>query len=286
MKNLFVFGLGFSSLHFVRHHTAGWNVSGSVRSTEKMERLHAEGIEALIFSSEQADPKIADKIMQADALIISVPPDTQDPVLHAYADVITRAPNLKRIVYLSTVGVYGDHQGAWVDEDTIVNPVSLRSVQRVQAEQAWRELDVHGDKVDVLRLAGIYGPGRNALVQIKQGTSRRIIKPGQIFNRIHVEDIARAIDASLKGQHVGRIWNVTDDEPAPPQDVVSFAADLLQVPAPAEVPFETAQMTPMARSFYSESKRVSNKALREVLGVELAFPTYREGLRNLLPTVL
>ncbi len=279
--NLFVFGLGFSAGYFAKRSND--RVSGTVRSQEKAAVLSASGITAHVFGPGVRDSAIAEDIAKADALLISVPPGTSgDPVLAAYAHQIASAPNLRWIGYLSTIGVYGDHQGAWVDEQTPATPTNARSVERAQAEQAWLAFGAANNiAVHIFRLAGIYGPGQNQLVQLARGTAKRIIKPGQVFNRIHVEDIARTLDASLAQPRSGAIYNVTDNEPAPPQDVVTFAASLCNVAPPPEINLDDAALTEMGRSFYAESKRVRNDLLRSELGVTLAYPTYREGLSAL-----
>jgi nucleoside-diphosphate-sugar epimerase len=283
---LFIFGLGFSSQTFVQDFGVRFtSVVGTVRSDEKAERLRAQGrVTPLIFSDARQDAALAQSLLDADVMLVSTPPDVQgDPVLRAFARGIAAAPRLKRIVYLSTVGVYGDHQGAWIDEDTAPRPIAGRSNARLAAEDEWRALAARsGAELDILRLSGIYGPGRNALAALKAGHAKRIIKPGQIFNRIHVTDIARAIMACIDGGKPGATYNVTDDEPAPPQDVVAFAADLLGVTPPPEQDFSSADMTPMARSFYGESKRVSNARIKRELGFVFSLPTYREGLQSLL----
>ena len=203
-------------------------------------------------------------------------------MLRAFGARIAGVGHIGKIVYLSTVGVYGDHGGAWIDEATPCRPANGRSRVRLAAEQDWRALGAaSGKAVHVLRLAGIYGPGQNALVNLRAGTARRIVKPGQVFTRIHVADIARTIAACFGSDHAGGVWNVSDDEPAPPQDVVAYAAALLGIAPPPEVDFDSANLSPMARSFYGECKRVSNRALKQELGVSLAYPTYREALRAL-----
>lgn len=279
--NLFVFGLGFSAGYFAKRSND--RVSGTVRSQEKAAALSVAGITAHVFGPDVRDSAIAEDIAKADALLISVPPGTSgDPVLAAYAHHIASAPSLRWIGYLSTIGVYGDHQGAWVDEQTPATPTNARSVERAQAEQAWLAFGAANNiAVHIFRLAGIYGPGQSQLVQLARGTAKRIIKPGQVFNRIHVEDIARTLDASLAQPRPGAIYNVTDNEPAPPQDVVTFAASLCNVAPPPEINLDDAALTEMGRSFYAESKRVRNDLLRSELGVTLAYPTYREGLSAL-----
>ncbi|UVO38429.1 SDR family oxidoreductase [Bradyrhizobium arachidis] len=270
---LFILGLGYSARHFVgRFGDSFSHVAGTVRDPAKRDDL--AGIELHGFSgSRPADATVA-RIRDADVLLISIPPgNTGDPTLAALGDVL--ASGRRKVVYLSTIGVYGDHAGGWVDESTPPQSSLDRARMRVAAEQAWTET-THGD-VAVLRLAGIYGPGRNALVTLRGGAARRIIKPGQVFNRIHVDDIASAIMAAVRHQG-GGTWNVCDDEPTPPQDVITYAAQLMGVAPPAEEAFATAEMSAMARSFYASSARVSNARLKQELGVTLAHPTYRHGL--------
>ena len=237
-----------------------------------------------MFDGTHATPELKAAIGEADFALVSVPPgENGDPVLAACGDALAHAPQLRSIVYLSTVGVYGDRGGAWVDEQTPPKPSSARSRERLAAELAWQELGARrGIAVAILRLAGIYGPGQNALVQIARGKARRIVKHGQIFNRIHVGDIAQAIDAAFAGAASG-IFNVADDEPSPPGDPIAFAAQLLSVEPPPEIPFEQAapSMSPMALSFWQECRRVRNAKLKRELGVTLRYPTYREGLRAL-----
>ena len=281
--NLFVFGMGYSAAHYVRTRRATFaRVSATVRGAEKRDALAREGVESFVFSPTATDAGLPGALAKADCLLVSVPPGAGgDPALGAFAAAAASAPALRSIVYLSTIGVYGDHNGAWIDEATPPVPSNERSVWRLAAEEGWRDLARRKSvAVHVLRLAGIYGPGQNALVNLRAGTAKRIVKKGQVFNRIHVEDIARAIDAAFAfpDARADRIWNVCDDEPAPPQDVVTYAATLMGVEPPPEIDFETAALSPMARSFYSECKRCSNRAMREELGVTLAYPTYREAL--------
>lgn len=276
---LFVFGLGYSAQTFIQ--TGRWShVAGTVRTNEKAQRLRASGIAAHALSGNDAD--CIDNLRKADAILVSAPPSSEgDPILLRFADALASA-RASWIGYLSTTGVYGDHDGAWIDETTPATPQSDASRQRLGAERDWLAL---GERtampVHVFRLTGIYGPGRNALVQLAKGTSRRVIKPGQVFNRIHVEDIASVLAASLKKPRAGAIYNVTDDEPAPPQDVVAYAAQLAGIEPPPEIALEDANLTPMALSFYAENKRVSNRLIKGELGVELKYPTYREGLQAL-----
>jgi nucleoside-diphosphate-sugar epimerase len=264
--------------HFVDRYAARFaSISGTVRTAEKRDALQGFRFTPLLFGGDHADPAIAEHIASADVLLVSVPPGTSgDPVLGVFGPQIA-ASRLKRIVYLSTIGVYADHGGRWIDEGATISGDGRRR-QRIDAEAAW--LAVPGQRTTSLRLAGIYGPGRNALLNLKAGIARRIVKPGQIFNRIHVEDIARAIEAAFAFDRAG-IWNVCDDEPGPPQDVIAYAATLMGVAPPAEIAFDEAEMSPMARSFYATNHRVSNAALKQTLGVTLRYPTYRDGLRAL-----
>ncbi len=291
MPNLFCFGLGYTAQCYIVEWGSHFDrIAGTVREAEKAARIAHDGlggkeIDAVAFDGARAPPAIAGKLAESDCLLVSVPPDASgDPVLRCYADVLARSPRLKAVVYLSTIGVYGNHGGAWVDEATEPTPISERSRERLEAERAWAALAARTDKtVAILRLSGIYGPGRNALVQVARLTAKRIVKPGQVFNRVHAADIAAAIQASL-ARRAGGVFNVTDDEPTPPGEPISFAADLLGMAPPPEVPFDEAAktMTPMALSFYRESKRVRNTKMKRELGLEpLRFPTYREGLRAL-----
>ncbi len=283
--NLFMFGVGYSALHFARTHRKKFNrIAGTVRTHEKCTALRSDGIEAFVMNGEEAEPAMASALGDYDAWLVSIAPDALgDPVLNRLDPIASLSP--RRIVYLSTIGVYGDHGGAWVDETTPPKPTSLRSRWRLDAEIHWTQFArAHGSDLHILRLAGIYGPGRSAIDNLREGKARRIVKKDQVFNRIHVADIALAIATCFSHPLSGtaNVWNVTDSEPSPPQEVVAYAARLLGIEPPPEIPFEKAQMTPMARSFYGENKRVSNEALRERLGVTLTCPTYREGLKSLL----
>ncbi|KND16082.1 epimerase [Pannonibacter phragmitetus] len=280
---LFIFGVGYSSKAFVERirHRCSW-IGGTTRSQAKAEQLKALGVEPFLFDGTQPGKGIREALASATHVLQSIAPDEAgDPVLmHHGADVAAGRPQW--IGYLSTVGVYGDHDGAWVDEDTPCRPVSRRSVQRVEAETAWLEFAAKEDlPVQIFRLSGIYGPGRNALVNLRNGTARRLVKPGQVFNRIRVEDIAGALEASL-AEPKTRIYNVTDDEPAPPQDVVTYAARILGMQPPPEQDFETAELSPMARSFYGENKRVSNARIKKEMGFEFSYANYRESLDQLM----
>jgi nucleoside-diphosphate-sugar epimerase len=276
---VFVFGLGYSAGAFARAALAGGaSVAGTVRTAEKAARLRAEGIDALLFDGTAPGAGIADALRETTHLVISVAPGEADPVLAHHRDDILKARNLRWIGYLSTVGVYGDYAGAWVSERTTPHAAQPRSVARLAAEKAWSALAAErGIPVALLRIAGIYGPARNALHNLAEGTAKRIVKPGQVFNRIHVDDIVAAIAAAAAKDASG-IFNLADDEPAPPQDVVAYAASLMGVAAPPEIPFDAADLSPMARSFYGENKRVLNRRLKADLALTLRYPNYRTGL--------
>ena len=278
---LLIFGAGYTAQAFIRRVAGRFDrVVGTVRSSDKAAGLAREGVTVRLFPDRDGEGALAGDVAEAAAILLSVPPGPEgDPVLKRFGPAIaSAAPGW--IGYLSTVGVYGDHAGAWVDESTPPRPVSARSRERLAAEEGWLELGRRaGTSVAIFRLAGIYGPERGPFAKLRAGTAKRVVKPGQVFNRIHADDIASVLAASLDRPRVGAIYNVADDEPAPPEDVVAFAAGLAGVPPPPEEPFDVAAMTPMARSFYGENKRVRNRLLREELGVALAYPTYREGLR-------
>lgn len=278
-KQIFIFGAGYSGKAFARaNRDADTTIFGTTRSLEKFAALRQAGIVPLRFDGTLTS-EIGDALGKTTHLVVSVAPDEAgDPVLGAAREEIAaNMPELGWIAYLSTVGVYGDHGGNWVDEAAECRPVSKRSAMRVAAEQDWLKLghDV-GRPVAILRLSGIYGPGRNAMVNLENGTARRLVKPGQVFNRIHCDDIAGAL-WHLAEDNRGGIFNITDDLPAPPQDVVAYAAQLMGIEPPPEIPFETAQLSPMARSFYGENKRVANAAIKAA-GYGFRFPDYRSAL--------
>ncbi|MDD7910037.1 SDR family oxidoreductase [Pseudovibrio exalbescens] len=276
---LFIFGVGFSSKAFVEaaRDQFDW-IGGTTRSEEKAAQLKEMGVEPFLFDGEAATDAIREALRTATHVLVSIAPnDGGDPVLNAFlADLAKAQPQW--IAYLSTVGVYGDHDGAWVTEETECKPVSLRSRQRVAAESQWLQFAHDTDtRLLILRLSGIYGKGRNGFVNLERGTAKRVIKPGQVFNRIHAEDIAGVLKASLSTSAAG-IYNVSDDEPAPPQDVVTYAAELMGVAPPPEIPFEEANMSPMGRSFYGETKRVDNAKVKRDMNYTFAYPTYRVAL--------
>lgn len=276
---LLSFGHGYSAQALARRLLPeGWRVIGTTRGSEKAEKLRAQGVEARVWPGESLDTEIA----EADAVLVSAAPgDSGDPVLSRLrTSLATAAPHLRWVGYLSTTGVYGDHGGAWVDETTELTPSTARGRARVAAESEWQSIP--GLPLHIFRLAGIYGPGRGPFAKVRAGTARRIIKKDQVFSRIHVDDIAQVLHASLTRPDPGAIYNLCDDDPAPPQDVISYAAELLGLPQPPAEAFETAEMTPMARSFYAESKKVRNDRIKTDLGIVLKYPDYRSGLRAML----
>jgi nucleoside-diphosphate-sugar epimerase len=276
---IFIFGAGYSARAFARAKgTSGAEIVGTTRSREKFAALRAAGIGPLLFDGALTGD-VAAALRTTTHLVVSIAPgEAGDPVLAAARTALLQGmPALRWIGYLSTVGVYGDHGGAWVDETAECRPVSNRSRLRVEAERQWLEAGAERKvPVALLRLSGIYGPGRNAFVNLANGTARRLVKPGQVFNRIHVADIAGALQ-HLAGRGTGGVFNVTDDLPAPPQDVVAYAATVMGVEPPPEIAFEAAQLSPMARSFYGENKRVSNAAIKRE-GYRFRFVDYRAAL--------
>jgi nucleoside-diphosphate-sugar epimerase len=281
--HVLILGAGFSGSAIAKAFLPlAQSVTGTTRSQDKLEGLRALGVDALVYDGASISPELAAAMKRTTHLIQSIAPGREgDPMMRPETPSLAELmPNLQWAAYLSTVGVYGDHGGAWVTEETSLEPVSARSVERVAAEKAWLAFGRDSNiPVAVLRLSGIYGPGRNAFCNLEAGTARRLIKPNQVFNRIRVEDIAGAA-LFLAEKSIGGIFNVTDDEPAPPQDVVAEAARLMGVSPPPEIPFETAELSPMARSFYGENKRVSNARLRD-LGFVFRFPDYRISLAEL-----
>ena len=277
--NVLLIGAGYSARAFARLLPEGTVVTGTTRSADKTAALEADGMSAIVFDGTAISPALAEAMGQAELLVVSAAPGPQgDPFLNALGTPLKAAmPRLQWAGYLSTVGVYGDHQGAWVTEASECRAKPGRSDNRLTADEAWLAAGAEsGVPVAVLRLSGIYGPGRNAFVNLEAGTARRIVKAGQVFNRIHVDDIAGAL-LHLAGKLAGGVFNVSDDEPAPPQDVVAYAAGVMGVTPPDEVAFETVEMSPMALSFWGEVKRVSNAKLRAT-GYDFVHPTYRAAL--------
>ncbi len=278
-KRLLSLGHGYSARALAaRLVPEGWHIVGTTRSADKMAQIAATGVEPVQWPGSDLAPLIAEF---PNILISAGPSPDGDPVLAQLRDTIARAASgIRWLGYLSTTGVYGDRNGGWVDEHTALTPSTSRGQARVAAEAAWQaipDLPLH-----VFRLAGIYGPGRGPFAKVRNGTARRIIKQGQVFSRIHVEDIASGLELSLNAPNSGAIYNMCDDAPAPPEDVIGHAAELLGMPVPPAVAFEDAEMTPMARSFYAESKRVRNDLIKRELGWVPRYPDYRSGLAALL----
>ncbi|MDO3433313.1 SDR family oxidoreductase [Rhizobium sp. CBN3] len=280
--HVMIFGCGYSGTAIAKAFTGdGVRVSGTTRSAAKMEALRRAGVEAFLFDGETMEEELVRALADVTHLVQSIAPGKADPLLRLLdKDGASLLPRLEWIGYLSTVGVYGDHKGAWIDEETPCVPVSGRSKERLEAEEGWLAMGAQrGVPAAVLRLSGIYGPGRNAFCNLEKGTARRLIKKDQVFNRIRVEDIGAAA-RFLSERGLGGIYNVTDDRPGPPQDVIVEAARLMGVEPPPEQAFETAELTPMARSFYGENKRVSNAKLKAA-GFEFSFPDYPMSLAQL-----
>ena len=279
-KTLLSFGHGYSAKALdALLIPDGWRVIGTTRSQDKADGLRARGVEPVVFPGSD----IGQAVRDATHILISAGPDADgDPVLRHASDALREA-RVEWLGYLSTTGVYGDHDGGWVGEDAPLTPSTTRGQRRVDAEAAWTALASEvGLPLHIFRLAGIYGPGRGPFAKVRSGTARRIIKKGQVFSRIHVEDIAAVLAASIAQPNPGAIYNLCDDDPAPPEDVIAHAAELLGLPIPPAVDFETAEMSEMARSFYAESKRVRNDRIKDELGVVLKYPDYRAGLAALL----
>jgi NAD dependent epimerase/dehydratase family enzyme len=273
-------GFGFSAEAMSKIlDTTLWHITGTSRSAEGIHHIKSLGHEAVLFD----DLKTIDD--SVTHIVSSVPPGpTGDPVLQKLStELQRRASTLQWVAYLSTTGVYGDHGGAWVDENTPLTPNTERGQRRVDAESQWLALHEHHHlPLHIFRLAGIYGPGRNALISLKDGTAKRVIRDGQVFSRIHVDDIAGILKASVAKPNPGRAYNVADDEPCPPQDVITYGAELLGIAPPPEIPFEKAELSAMARSFFMDSKRVHNTRVKQELGYEFLYPEYRVGLKSLL----
>ena len=285
MNHMLFLGLGYSSRIVARALAdSGWRITGTSRTAAGAEALAKNSWSGLVFDGTQPSAALSRAIRDATHVLGSVPPEAAgDPVLIHHAEDFGMASQLCWLGYFSTIGVYGDSGGGWVDEATPCAPVSERGRRRLLAEKQWLQLSAARRRhVAVFRLPGIYGPGRSAFDQLRAGTARRIIKPGQIFNRIHVDDIAGAVLAAIARPTADGIFNITDDYPSAPDEVVTHAAALLGVEPPPAVAFEAADLSPMARSFYGESKRVSNRRARSELGWTPAYPTYRDGLASIL----
>jgi nucleoside-diphosphate-sugar epimerase len=283
MARIFIFGLGYTALALAGQlRSFGWQVAGTTRRADKLRDFETLGIEGYLFDRTSPLKALGATLAGADYILHSIPPDDLgDPVFDLHdCDIVGHAPQLKWFGYLSTTGVYGDHQGGWVDEATPTNPTSANGKARVKAEQQWQGLCSYGVPVHVFRLSGIYGPGRNALNDIRHGTARRIDKPGQVFNRVHIEDIMQVLCASMSHPNPGTVYNVADNEPAPSHEVIKYAAELLGVEPPPLTLYADieAQLSPMARNFYADSKQIKNDRIKNELKIKLKHPTYRDGL--------
>ena len=279
-RHLVCLGYGYVASALARELTAeGWRVTGTNRTASEASDATAQ----LVLWPGDEDALHA-ALASATHVVSSVPPGAAgDPVLPLLTARAGAMPDLQWLALMSTTGVYGDQGGAWVDESAPLVPAGHRGARRAAQEAGWRDLHRSaGLPVHVFRLAGIYGPGRSPFDKIRAGTARRIVKPGQVFSRIHVADIVAILRASIERPNPGAIYNVADDKPAPPQDVIAEAAQMLGVAPPPEMDFETADLTPMARSFYADNKRVSNQRIKDELGVTLRYPTYHDGLAALL----
>lgn len=286
-RSVFIFGLGYSGTAIATAaQSSGWQVAGTVRSAEKASRIVGLGLDARVFDGNDSDAavRLADTLRDAQAVVVTMGPDQDEPgaqdAILRHADMLfSEAKKLETLVYLSTIGVYGDRDGAWIDETAEPDSAQARSIRRVATERAWIErAERLGSGTFIMRLGGIYGPGRSPLEKVRKGEARRIIKPGQVFNRIHVADIAGAVLAAIEAPDRAGIYNVVDDRPMPPQDVIAHAARLLGLPVPPDIPFDEADMSPMGRAFYANNKRVRNDRLKALLGDALVYPSYEQGL--------
>lgn len=278
--HLFCFGLGYTAMRLARRLIdAGWRVSGTSRSQDGVDQIRSAGISAYLFDGDSPMSEGAAAFDGVTHVVNSIPPsDASDsPLIHHAAD-MRSCPTLAWAAYLSTPAVYGDRQGALVHEDDQPNPGSARGERRLAAERSWLSAFDENISVQVFRLAGIYGPGRNVIKQLREGTARIIDKPGQVFNRIHVDDIGSILMASMARPNDGRIYNVCDNEACASGDVVRYGAGLIGADAPVPIPIDSAELSAMAKSFYAECKRLDNSRLADELKVELSYPTYREGL--------
>lgn len=283
-SKLFAFGFGFSADALARRLGPGWHVAATCRTGDKRAELAARGIDAHVFDGSAALANAGDLLAGTTHLLSSVPAEEAgDPVLACHGGDIARLKTLRWVGYLSTTGVYGDRDGGWVDEESVLRPTGERGRRRVAAEAGWLDLwRANRVPVHIFRLAGIYGPGRSAFDTLRSGRAQRIDKPGQVFSRIHVDDIAAVLEASMARPNPGAIYNVCDDDPAAPAEVIEHAARLMGMTPPPLTPFDQARLSDMARSFYADNKRVRNGRIKRELGVMLAYPSYREGLAAIL----
>ena len=286
--NLFCFGLGYCGTSLARRmRNDGWCIAGTTRDEGKAVALEREGFDIRLFDGSNCSRQLKDAVERADAILVSIPPDGEgDPTLRAAGTTLQKlATRWRWLGYLSSTGVYGDRKGDWVDEATPPAPNGPRAVRRLAAEVAWRNFAARtGAPLHIFRMAGIYGPGRSSLDSLRAGTARRFDKPGHTFSRVHVDDVALVLSASIARPSAGAIYNVCDDEPASQAEVIEYGARLLQIAPPPLEPFSAASgvLSDMARSFHGDSKRVRNDKIKSELGVHLAYPSYRDGLAGLI----
>lgn len=283
-NRLFIFGYGYTAQTLTRNlrEAGDWSFAATTRSPDKAAAMHADNVEPTLLDGGRLDDSA---LAKATHILISTPPDENGcPALLAAGDAIAAIKGaVQWIGYLSTNGVYGDHDGGWVDESSSLRGQSPRARRRIAAEKAWRAFaDQHNIPLITFRLPGIYGPERSAIDTVRTGKAKRIYKAGQVFSRMHVDDIAAALAASIANPDAGDLFNLADDEPAPPQDVITYACDLLGVEPPPLVSIEDADLSEMAKSFYADNKRVSNRRMNEALKISLQYPSYRDGLRAIL----
>jgi hypothetical protein len=284
-NRLFCFGYGYSCEYLARAlRPHGWEIAGTTRDSEKKEVMEGSGVETFLFTGDRSLVDARQFLAGTTHLLISTPPDDRgDPAFLHHGDDVTAIAGLRWAGYLSSTSVYGDREGGWVEEESELRPNSKRGSRREKAEAQW--LSLYKDDnfpVHIFRLAGIYGPGRSALDSVRAGVARRIDKPGHAFSRVHIDDIVQALLASMEKPNPGRVYNVCDDEAAPSHKLIARACEMLGLPVPALIPYEQADLAPMARSFYSDNKRVRNQRLKEELGVKLKYPDFRSGLEACL----
>ena len=281
-KKLFCFGYGYTaSFMSERLRKFGWKVAGTTTDPEKKVFLKQAGIEALLYDQNRTITDPYQTFKDVTHVLLCIPPGADgDPVVDVHGSDLAKMPNIEWVGYLSTTAVYGNQEGAWVDESTQPNPESRRGALRLRAEQQWQFLHLNeGLPLHTFRLSGIYGPGRSAIDSVRTGTARRIDKPDHVFNRVHVEDIVQVLIASMNKPNPGAIYNVSDDFPSPSHEVVSFACNLIGIDPPPLIPFDQAEMAPIVRSFYKDNKRVRNDRIKAELGVNLLYPDYHSGLQ-------
>jgi nucleoside-diphosphate-sugar epimerase len=285
-KKLFCFGLGFTGSELVREvRTRGWAASGTCRENSQKDFWADAGVQSYCFDGKESSEAVENAVREATHILVTIPPqkDVGDVVLKQYKKILAGSSQLQWLGYLSTTGVYGNRDGDWVDEGSELKPGFGHQHRRVEAEEQWRDLcQEYQVPVHIFRLAGIYGPGRNLLQRVRQGTARRIDQPGLVFNRIHVADVVQVLSASMDHPSPGAIYNVSDDVPSSPAEAVEYACELLQVEVPPLVALEDTELSEMARGFYLTNKKVRNHRIKSELGIQLLYPDYKAGLRALL----